>query len=289
VVGINGNIANYGHGTPRGEAQPNFGLPVWEPNVQPMPSWEGPINQAVGRWSRYDQSVRNNHPLPGQMHQVVQSHDARQRSHAHNIGLGHQAHRYNQATYPQYANQLNNTGMQPLFDQMRQYHNAEEIDFQYRNYQTRGFHPRVRQRRSYRGTQSGHNQNNHAYGASNNQRRSQHPAVQNFSYPNGANNHQNVQGNHSNNTNGFSPYSRGHPQQQNGWNVSQVPVSFPPPSQNTFGSWNDHTGFVQPQNQGYRSAWAATRIEPAATVPTGQSAAPDGSSNLYQHFRKSSK
>lgn len=50
LVGINGNIARYGRGTPRGNAQPHDGLPVWE-------SHSGKLNylaaepSATRRWS----------------------------------------------------------------------------------------------------------------------------------------------------------------------------------------------------------------------------------------------
>ncbi len=53
LTGINGNIASYGHGVPRGEAQPPT-LPVWDPYAQPVPDFLPPINQAQERWMRLD-------------------------------------------------------------------------------------------------------------------------------------------------------------------------------------------------------------------------------------------
>lgn len=52
LTGINGNIASYGHGTPRGEALPPSGLPIWDPFGKPTPGYPPPENQAVQRWSR---------------------------------------------------------------------------------------------------------------------------------------------------------------------------------------------------------------------------------------------
>lgn len=50
LVGINGNIASYGHGTPRGEAQPPT-LPIWNPFAVLEPSYIGPENQAALKWA----------------------------------------------------------------------------------------------------------------------------------------------------------------------------------------------------------------------------------------------
>jgi len=50
LTGINGNIASYGHGVPRGEAQPPWGLPVWDPFGQPSPGYKPPENQAAKKW-----------------------------------------------------------------------------------------------------------------------------------------------------------------------------------------------------------------------------------------------
>lgn len=57
LAGINGNIASYGHGVPRGEAQPPAGLPVWDPYAQPAPEVLPPINQAEERWVRMDEKA----------------------------------------------------------------------------------------------------------------------------------------------------------------------------------------------------------------------------------------
>ena len=292
VCGINGNIAEHGRGTPRGQAQPSFGLPIWEPNEQPAPSWEGPINQAVSRWTRYDQSMLNQYDQPGPTSYQLQPQTSQQRSHAHNNGLGHQAQRYQQNVQSSFSAQLNDTGMQSLFEQRRQYHNASEIDFQYRNYETRGYHPRVRQRRSYRGNQNGYSQNSLFNGAPNYQRRFQ-THQQNFSSPNGSNNRNGQRANctHHNN-NGFSPYSRDQTRHQSGRDASHVPISLPPLSQSgNHIPWNDRTGIVQPlQNgRGGEPAWGLSMNQPAPTVPTSDSAAPDGSGNLSQHFREASK
>ncbi|KAI9054907.1 hypothetical protein LZ554_002051 [Drepanopeziza brunnea f. sp. 'monogermtubi'] len=53
VAGINGNMAAYGHGIPRGEAQPPGGLPIWDPyHAQPSAGFMPPENQAAQRWAR---------------------------------------------------------------------------------------------------------------------------------------------------------------------------------------------------------------------------------------------
>lgn len=44
LAGINGNIASYGRGVPRGEAQPPGGLPIWDPYAQPSPGYVVPEN-----------------------------------------------------------------------------------------------------------------------------------------------------------------------------------------------------------------------------------------------------
>ncbi|KAK3324224.1 hypothetical protein B0T19DRAFT_402473 [Cercophora scortea] len=45
LAGINGNIAKYSDGVPRGEAQPPDGLPIWDPNAGET-DYQGPENQA---------------------------------------------------------------------------------------------------------------------------------------------------------------------------------------------------------------------------------------------------
>lgn len=51
LTGINGNVYSYGRGTPRGEAVPPAGLPVWDPYAQPRPDSAPPENQAAQRWA----------------------------------------------------------------------------------------------------------------------------------------------------------------------------------------------------------------------------------------------
>ncbi|KAK1479723.1 hypothetical protein CTAM01_14596 [Colletotrichum tamarilloi] len=53
LVGINGNLATYTRGMPRGESIPDSGLPIWDPNAGSA-SLHGPENQAVRRWTQYD-------------------------------------------------------------------------------------------------------------------------------------------------------------------------------------------------------------------------------------------
>lgn len=57
LTGINGNIASYGHGTPRGEALPPAGIPVWDPYSQPTPDYMPPENQAAQRWAQRDREM----------------------------------------------------------------------------------------------------------------------------------------------------------------------------------------------------------------------------------------
>lgn len=54
LVGINGNIASYSHGVPRGEAVPPNGLPLWDPYGQPAPAYTPPENQALASWAARD-------------------------------------------------------------------------------------------------------------------------------------------------------------------------------------------------------------------------------------------
>jgi len=54
LVGINGNLATYGQGMPRGDAQPPDGLPVWDPAAG-IESYQGPENQAALRWAQVDE------------------------------------------------------------------------------------------------------------------------------------------------------------------------------------------------------------------------------------------
>ncbi len=58
LTGINGNIATYGHGTPRGEALPPGGfLPVWDPHGQTATGYSPPENQAWLKWQRMGESA----------------------------------------------------------------------------------------------------------------------------------------------------------------------------------------------------------------------------------------
>ncbi|KAK3940678.1 protein YIP4 [Diplogelasinospora grovesii] len=54
LVGINGNMANYSHGLPRGTALPPDGLPIWDPNAAPT-AYRGPENSAASRWTQADE------------------------------------------------------------------------------------------------------------------------------------------------------------------------------------------------------------------------------------------
>lgn len=54
LVGINGNLANYGHGVPQGEAQPPDGLPIWDPSSKDS-SYPPPENQAAKRWAQMEE------------------------------------------------------------------------------------------------------------------------------------------------------------------------------------------------------------------------------------------
>jgi len=73
LTGINGNIAAYGHGTPRGESLPPGGLPIWDPMAQPNTGYLSPENQALQRWSLSNE--KRNEPqgfgAPYQQHQEV--------------------------------------------------------------------------------------------------------------------------------------------------------------------------------------------------------------------------
>ncbi|KAF6836239.1 potassium voltage-dependent transporter [Colletotrichum musicola] len=60
LVGINGNLATYTRGLPRGEAQPD-GLPVWDASAGNV-SYLGPENQAVRRWIDYDEKGKIGFP-----------------------------------------------------------------------------------------------------------------------------------------------------------------------------------------------------------------------------------
>lgn len=50
IVGINGNLATYGHGLPRDRAQPDI-LPLWDPEAGDT-DYEGPENLVARRWGK---------------------------------------------------------------------------------------------------------------------------------------------------------------------------------------------------------------------------------------------
>jgi len=89
LTGINGNIAAYGHGTPRGESQPPGGLPIWDPYGQPSPGYYPPENQAAQRWSRLDE--KTNGPGDGQVppyHHHRQQHLLERHGYEHEMSMG---------------------------------------------------------------------------------------------------------------------------------------------------------------------------------------------------------
>jgi len=57
LAGINGNIASYGHGTPRGDCQPPSGLPIWNPSASEDASYSPPENQAAQKWAQVQRRV----------------------------------------------------------------------------------------------------------------------------------------------------------------------------------------------------------------------------------------
>ncbi|TAQ91069.1 hypothetical protein B7494_g632 [Chlorociboria aeruginascens] len=69
LVGINGNIASYSRGVPKGEAQPPIGLPIWDPYALPRPEYMGPYNQAAQKWSQMGERMNgpeSNYRVPFQ-------------------------------------------------------------------------------------------------------------------------------------------------------------------------------------------------------------------------------
>jgi len=57
LAGINGNIAAYGHGTPRENCQPHSGLPIWNPFAKEDARSSPPENQAAQKWAQVQQRV----------------------------------------------------------------------------------------------------------------------------------------------------------------------------------------------------------------------------------------
>lgn len=56
LTGINGNVAKFGHGTPRGESVPRNGFPVWDPKAQ-VQEVQAPSNQAYQKWRELNERV----------------------------------------------------------------------------------------------------------------------------------------------------------------------------------------------------------------------------------------
>ncbi|KAK0630660.1 hypothetical protein B0T17DRAFT_486908 [Bombardia bombarda] len=68
LVGINGNLAGYGQGVPSGGAQPQDGIPIWDPNAGPT-EYQGPENSVVDRRTETDKTARRESAgLPAQIH-----------------------------------------------------------------------------------------------------------------------------------------------------------------------------------------------------------------------------
>jgi hypothetical protein len=84
LTGINGNIASYGHGTPRGEALPPAGLPIWDPFGKPTSDYLPPENQAVQRWNRMGSIM--NEPYDG--NKVPYQHPRQEESLRHQQSYG---------------------------------------------------------------------------------------------------------------------------------------------------------------------------------------------------------
>ncbi|ORY58249.1 uncharacterized protein BCR38DRAFT_78908 [Pseudomassariella vexata] len=55
LVGINGKLAAFSRGTPRDDAQPPDGLPIWDPNAG-QTAYQPPENQAARRWRQLEQT-----------------------------------------------------------------------------------------------------------------------------------------------------------------------------------------------------------------------------------------
>jgi hypothetical protein len=70
LAGINGNMAAYGRGNPRGESQPEY-LPVLDPHGhhgKPFPGYNPPENQALEKWNLLERPYRDptNSPMEEQ-------------------------------------------------------------------------------------------------------------------------------------------------------------------------------------------------------------------------------
>jgi len=97
LAGINGNVANYGHGIPGGEAVPVHGFPIWDPYGQPDANFHPPYNQAAERWSQRDQKQAH--------HMGIHSRVPPQ--------IGHQQHDHNYMSNQMHTEMHTNQGHAP--------------------------------------------------------------------------------------------------------------------------------------------------------------------------------
>jgi hypothetical protein len=88
LTGINGNVASYGHGTPRGEAVPPSGLPIWDPFGQPSPGYLPPQNQAVERWNRIGLMTNGAHDGNNKVHYRHSHREVDPSQHQNGFGSG---------------------------------------------------------------------------------------------------------------------------------------------------------------------------------------------------------
>ncbi|KAJ4118001.1 hypothetical protein NW760_000034 [Fusarium oxysporum] len=119
LVGINGNIASYGHGQPLGEAQPPDGLPIWDPEAGDA-SYEGPYNQAAQRWA---QEAQRQQPSLHQQDSVSTEFSMEGTADYSTAGLGYQNHATNGHGNPWYSQPSAHQRNQEAFAQnSRQHH-----------------------------------------------------------------------------------------------------------------------------------------------------------------------
>lgn len=119
LVGINGNIASYGHGQPSGEAQPPDGLPIWDPEAGDA-SYEGPYNQAAQRWA---QEAQRQQPSFHQQDSVSTEFSMEGTADYTTTGLGYQNHTANGCGNPWYSQPSAHQRNQEAFAQnSRQHH-----------------------------------------------------------------------------------------------------------------------------------------------------------------------
>jgi hypothetical protein len=62
LVGINGRLTEYAHGSPHGDAQPDV-LPVWDPHAGDT-EYQGPVNNAAIRWAELERQDKGKAPQP---------------------------------------------------------------------------------------------------------------------------------------------------------------------------------------------------------------------------------